>query len=149
MRLTWLATSHQKIFKKMNKLLSTSPIYQDLGLTFVRVATGLFMVYHGWEIFDSTKMNEYLQWDMFKNSSGGTMVYLGKGAELVGGFLLALGFWTRIGAAILFFTMAYIAFFVGHGKIWYEDQHPFLFVLLAVVFLVMGGGRWSLDKKFE
>ncbi len=36
-------------------------------------------------------------------------------------------------------------FFVGHGKIWYEDQHPFLFVLLAFVFFFIGGGKWSVD----
>jgi putative oxidoreductase len=133
----------------MNKLSTLAPIFQDFGLTSVRVITGLFMVYHGWEVFDATKMNEYAQWDMFKNSSGTFMVYLGKGAELVGGLMLTLGLFTRIGAIILFGTMAYIAFFIGHGKVWYEDQHPFMFVLLAIVFFVMGGGNWSLDKTLS
>jgi uncharacterized membrane protein YphA (DoxX/SURF4 family) len=34
---------------------------------------------------------------------------------------------------------------VGDGKIWYEDQHPFLFVLLAAVFFFTGPGKWSID----
>ena len=107
---------------------------------------GYFMFYHGWEIFDAKAMNSYLQWDMFKNSSSGkTMVYAGKAAELAGGLFLFIGLYTRIAAIILIGTMAYISFFVGHGKIWYDDQHPFLFVLLGFVFFFMGGGRWSAD----
>ena len=103
------------------------------------------MIYHGLEIFSAEKMNGYLQWDMFKNSSGKTLVYAGKGAELVGGVLMIFGLFTRIAALILMGTMSYITFFVGEGRIWQEEQHPFLFVVLAMVFLFIGGGRWSLD----
>lgn len=104
------------------------------------------MIYHGWEIFNPSLMNEYARWEMFKDLSyGNTLVYLGKGAEFAGGWLLALGLFTRLGALILLVTMGYISFFVGNGKVWAEDQHPFLFVVLAVVFLFMGGGRWSAD----
>lgn len=74
------------------------------------------------------------------------MVYIGKAAELVGGILLSLGLFTRIACVILIIVMSYIAFFVGHGKIWYEDQHPFLFVLLAFIFFFTGPGNFSLDK---
>jgi putative oxidoreductase len=131
----------------MQKLTSTTPLFQEFSLTMVRVITGFFMVYHGWEVFDATKMAEYAQWDSFKNQNGSFMVYLGKGAELVGGLLLTFGLFTRVGAVILLGTMAYITFFIGHGKVWYEDQHPFMFVLLAIVFLSLGGGRWSVDDK--
>jgi putative oxidoreductase len=116
------------------------------GIAIIRIIVGFFMIYHGWEIFDANKMNGYLQWDMFKNSTGKTLVYLGKGAELAGGVLLFIGLFTRIACIILILTMAYITFFVGHGKIWYEDQHPFLFVLLGFVFLFTGPGNMSLDK---
>ena len=131
----------------MNKFLSPSPIYQDLGLTIVRVITGLFMVYHGWEVFDAETMRGYLEWEVFKHPSGKTWVYFGKITELISGLLLAIGLFTRLGAFILLGTSAYIAFCVGHGIIWYNDQHPFMFVLLAIVYLTMGGGNWSLDKK--
>ena len=104
------------------------------------------MIYHGWEIFSPSKMNGYLEWDLFKTSSGKTLVYVGKAAELIAGIFLFLGLFTRLGALILISTMACISFFVGHGKIWYEDQYPFLFVLLGLVFFFMGPGAFSLDN---
>jgi putative oxidoreductase len=77
------------------------------------------------------------------------MVYAGKAAELGGGILLFLGLFTRIASLILIVTMAYIAFILGNGKVWYEDQHPFLLVLLSLVFLLLGGGRWSADSYIQ
>jgi putative oxidoreductase len=130
----------------MNRFFSSSPVWQTAGLTLIRFIVGSFMIYHGLEIFSEEKMNSYLQWELFKDSSSAKlMVYAGKGAELVGGILMFVGLFTRMAAIILIVTMSYISFGVGHGKVWYDDQHPFLFVLLAFVFLFMGGGRMSLD----
>lgn len=133
----------------MNKFFSSSPVWQNTGLALVRVILGLFLVYHGWEVFNAGKMTEYLAWDIFKTSaSSAFMVYTGKVAELVGGVLLSVGLLTRVSAIMIIGTMGYIAFFVGSGKIWYQDQHPFLFVLLATIFFFTGPGKWSLDYLF-
>ena len=130
----------------MNRSSSSMPLWQTAGLTLIRMTLAIFMIYHGWEVFSKSDMDKYLQWDMFKNSSGKILVYMGKGAEFVGGILLFFGLFTRIAAVILIGTMSYITFFVGKGRIWLPDeQYPFLFVLLAMVFLFIGGGRWSLD----
>lgn len=128
----------------MNKLLATLP-YSQAGLFIIRLVVGFFMIYHGWEIFYAAKMNPYLEWDVFKTSTGKTLVYAGKAAELIGGIFLFVGLFTRLACVILIGTMAYIAFFVGNGRIWYEDQHPFLFVLLGFVFLFTGPTKYSLD----
>jgi putative oxidoreductase len=134
----------------MKKFFSTQPIWYDGGLFIVRLILGIFMAYHGWEVFDKAKMEEYTTWEAFKNDASPVfMVYLGKGAELVGGILLILGWLTRVGALIIIFTMAYIAFFVGNGIVWYNDQHPFMFVLCALAFLFTGPGRYSLDAALE
>ena len=120
----------------MNSFFSPLPLWQDNGLALIRIIVGGFLIYHGWEIFDTPAMNEYLKWDMFKDSSTGkVLVYGGKVAELLSGILFVLGLFTRIACIILICTLGYIAFFVGHGKIWYEDQYPFLFVLIGVDFL--------------
>ena len=131
----------------MKTFFSSSPLWQSTGLTLIRMVVGFFMIYHGLEIFSEQKMNNYFQWDMFKNSSSAqTMVYIGKAAELIGGILLFIGLFTRVACVIIIVTMSYITFFVGHGKVWYEDQHPFLFVLLGFLFFFTGPGNFSLDK---
>ena len=130
----------------MKKFFSVQPVWLDGGLFLIRVILGFFMAFHGWEIFDKAKMDEYAAWDIFKNAgSPAFLVYLGKLAELAGGILLMLGWLTRLGALMIAITMACIALFVGNGKIWYEDQHPFMFVLLALVFFFAGPGRYSAD----
>lgn len=132
----------------MNRFFSTASFNQESGIAVVRVITGLFLVYHGWEVFNSTKINEYAGWDSLKNTPAPLLLaYLGKGGELLIGMMLVLGLLTRLACLILAWIMAYIIFFIGHGKIWYDDQHPFLFVLLAVVFFVSGSGKWSLDAR--
>ena len=95
----------------MNKFLSPLPLWQNAGLALVRLMVGAFMFYHGWEIFCPAKMNGYLEWDLFKTSSGKTLVYVGKAAELIAGIFLFLGLFTRLGALILIGTMACISFF--------------------------------------
>lgn len=131
----------------MNKIFSASPLWQTTGLCFVRIIVGFFMIYHGWEVFDKEIMSGYLTWDSFKGfSSPAFMVYMGKIAELIAGIFLLIGLFTRLASLVLIFTMIYVSFFVGHGKVWYEDQHPFLFVLLGLVFFFTGSGKWSVDQ---
>lgn len=130
----------------IRRLLSHSPIEQERGISVIRIIVGLFMVYHGWEVFDSETMKGYTAQDAFKDySSPLPLIYIGKSAELISGVLLTFGFLTRLGCIVLMFIMLYISLFVGHGRIWYEDQHPFLFVLLALVFIFTGPGKWSAD----
>ncbi|MEP7376247.1 MAG: DoxX family protein [Chitinophagaceae bacterium] len=131
----------------MNKIFSSSPLWQAEGLFLIRIIVGFFMIYHGCEVFSEEKMKPYFEWDVFKKfSSPALIVYTGKIAELVAGILLVIGLFTRAASLVLIFTMLYISFFVGHGKVWYDDQHPFLFVLLGLVFFFTGGGKWSVDQ---
>jgi putative oxidoreductase len=131
----------------MNKFFSPNSMMQENGIAFIRILIGIFLIYHGCEIFDAAKMREYAEWEMFKkNSNSSFMPYLGKAAELIAGFMLAIGLFTRIACLMIIGTMLYIAFIIGNGKIWYEDQYPFLFVLFALVFIFTGSGNFSIDK---
>ncbi|HRO68873.1 MAG TPA: DoxX family protein [Chitinophagaceae bacterium] len=125
----------------MNKLFSIDPIWPESGLAFIRIVVGIFMILHGAEIFNEETMRSYLTW----MSSPLYMIYFGKAAELIAGIMLALGFLTRLASVVLILTMLYISVFVGKGRIWYEDQHPFMFVLLGLVFFFLGPGRFSVD----
>lgn len=132
----------------MKPFFSPSPIQLHKVLVTVRIVVGLLILYHGFEIFDREVMNGYLEWDTFKKPAGKLLVYTGKSAELLSGVLLVLGLFTRVGALLQTGTFFYITFFVGHGRFWYEDQHPFLFALFGLLFLFTGPGAWSLDEKF-
>jgi uncharacterized membrane protein YphA (DoxX/SURF4 family) len=132
----------------IKRLLQPHALWQEQGLTVLRLVFGLLLVYHGWEIFNIETMKGYTSWDQFKDSSNPLLkVYVGKTSEFITGLLLTLGLFTRITCLWIIATMAYITFFVGNGKFWYEDQHPFMFILMASVFFFTGPGQYSLDNK--
>ncbi|MDB5275265.1 MAG: DoxX family protein [Ferruginibacter sp.] len=130
----------------MKPLLSPVPMNIKTTIGILRIIIGAMMLYHGAEVFNAVQMKEYAQSDMFKTSSSpALMPYIGKGAEFLSGLLLLLGLFTRIAAGILIVSMCYITFKIGHGKFWYEDQHPFMFVLFGLLFFFAGPGKWSID----
>ena len=117
------------------------------GLAILRIVTGLLVMYHGLEIFNSETMNSYLQWEKIKVLPFPVvMTYLGKGIELIGGIGLAIGLFTRISALLITLDMLFICFYIGSGKFYYEDQHPFLFANLAMVYFFAGPIRYAFDK---
>ena len=131
-----------------NALFSPQPLWQNNGLAILRIITGLLMTYHGAEIFDRTKMLPYMEWDVIKSlPAPETMLYIGKGLEFVTGLCFVLGLFTRIAAIIMAIDMLFICFKVGGGKFYYQDQHPFLFAMIALVFFFTGPVKWSLDKR--
>ncbi|MES2848625.1 MAG: DoxX family protein [Bacteroidota bacterium] len=133
----------------MMKLLSSEPLWQKNGLLLLRVVTGLLMAYHGLEVFKPEVIKGYTEWDVIKKlPSPLFMVYLGKGLELVTGICLTIGLFTRLSALFMFIDMIFICFKVGGGKFYYEDQHPFLFAMIALVFFFTGPVKWGLDFVF-
>lgn len=115
-------------------------------LAVLRIMTGLLLAYHGLEIFKPEVMKMYEDWDSIKAlPSGKLMTYVGKGAELVLGLMLAAGLFTRIAAAGLCMVMLFITFYIGEGRFWYEEQHPFLLAMLCAVFVVIRESVWSID----
>jgi putative oxidoreductase len=125
---------------------SPGGLWQNSGIAMIRIIVGVFMIYHGWEVFDANKMNEYSKWlTDIKFPSPGFLAYLGKSIELISGILITVGLFTRLAIIPLAITMAIICFGIGKGRVFMEDQHPFLFILLAFVFFFTGPGKWSLD----
>ena len=131
-----------------NSLLSPTHIFNG-GLLLIRVITGILMVYHGLEVFDSDKITGYSQWMTdLKFPLPTFMAYLGKGSEFIGGACLILGLFTRLACIPLIVTMLVVTFFMGEGRVFTDEQHPFLFALLSAMFVCVGAGKWSLDHYF-
>ncbi len=132
----------------MNKLFSSSPFYENEALASFRIIIGLFLVYHGWEVFEEEKIKEYSKWEVIqKMPSPLFMAYLGKGMELITGILLTVGLFTRIASLCMSVTMLFIVFKIGSGKFYADDQHPFLFALAGILFFFTGPVKWSIDQK--
>ena len=132
----------------MLRLFSSEPLSSYSTITAVfRIIIGIFMIYHGWEVFSKEPIDTYTGWltDMHFPQPR-LWAYLGKGIELAGGILLVLGLFTRLITVLLMPDMLFIVFVLGHGKIFYEDQYPFLFFLFFVFFFFAGPGKWSLDN---
>src|SRR2546422_8970203 len=130
----------------MKMLFSPEGYLMKDGLATLRILTGLLMAYHGLEIFNAETMKGYAQWDVIKSlpfSNG--IAYIGKGIELVSGICLGLGAFTRVASLMMAINMLFICFKIGHGKFYYEDQHPFLFAVIALVFFFTGPIKWALD----
>jgi putative oxidoreductase len=130
-------------------LLSPQPLFYETGLASIRIFVGLMMTYHGWEVFDNELMKGYFDWPQIKALPfpPAFSAYAGKGAELITGLCLIFGFLTRFAAIVMFLNMIFITFFMGEGRFYYQDQHPFLFAVIAAIFFFTGPVKWSMDQK--
>lgn len=134
----------------MNKFLSAKSLPGSAtAIGIIRVITGALVTYHGLELFDQSIIDKYLSWEKIQKLPAPVfMVYLGKIMELFAGLGLVFGFLTRAASLSLTVVMLFICFYVGKGIFYYDDQHPFLFALMGMLFFYNGPGKWSLDKLF-
>jgi hypothetical protein len=88
--------------------------------------------------FSESKINGYLEWDVFKGSNGKLLVMTGRLPTFE--YFLCLIF-NQV-ALFVIGTMIYITF-LGHGK-WYKINIHFIYSSLLVFFT--GAGRVSLDN---
>ncbi|MBL7740914.1 MAG: DoxX family protein [Chitinophagaceae bacterium] len=130
-----------------NWFFSSKAISVNGGLFITRVIVGAFMIYHGWEMFDGTKMEMYTGWFADrKYSNPEAWVIAGKLAELIAGIGFVLGLFTRLACIAAMAAFSGIIFLLGgKGEVFQGDQHPFLFVVIAFIFFFTGPGTWSAD----
>jgi putative oxidoreductase len=129
----------------INRIINTRPLSSDLGALVLRLIFGGFFVYYGY-----TKLAAYNQiLPMFGDIIGiGSQLSFNLVifAELICGFLVLVGFRTRITVIPIFITML-VAYFVAHAKDPFQaKQLAFLFLLLCIAVFVLGSGRYSIDS---
>ncbi|HVK60919.1 MAG TPA: DoxX family protein, partial [Bdellovibrionales bacterium] len=70
-------------------------------------------------------------------------------AELGGGFLLAVGFFTRPAAFFAGITM-FVASFMAHSSDPFQKQElSLIYLAMFLIFVALGGGRFSIDRLFR
>lgn len=129
----------------LRTLFSTKTIFEN-SLLLIRLTAGLLIFVHGLGTFNEGHMKGNIAWLSDLHFPAPVfMAYLGKGAELIGGVLLILGLFTRVAAIVLVINMLVICFVLGSGKIFTDDETPFLLLVLFVYLLLTGPGKISVD----
>lgn len=122
--------------------------FADAGLFLLRFGPGCIMAkVHGWG-----KVMHYSEYSAdFYNFLGlgsafsyGLVIF----AELVCALLLVLGFFTRLATIPLIIAMLVIIFDVNSGKPINNFETPLLYMMIYVVLMITGAGKYSLDYKF-
>lgn len=70
-------------------------------------------------------------------------------AEFFGGLLIAAGFFTRIALLPYIFTMLVAAFLVHINDGWGKMVLPLHYVVVGIVLLITGPGRYSMDERIS
>ena len=129
-------------------LLRSKPTYVNFGMLVLRLALGISMAYHGYLKFLSGAEGLYKVGSMLAPLGvSGSYELLGTFAafsELLGGILIALGLFTRLGSLLLvgvLFTATMLH--VDSGFFSWDYPSQMGFAALAIFF--MGGGRYSVD----
>lgn len=125
---------------------------QSPFLLFVRVYWGLQLSQNGWgKLHNLGRVTEFFS-SLGLPAPGPTAVFIST-VELIGGFLLVIGLFSRFIGLVLSIDMlmAYImadrealfAIFSDPGKFYVADPYTFLFAALLI--LIFGPGRIALD----
>lgn len=129
-------------------LFKGKPNYINFGLLFYRIALGASMFYHGYLKWLSGSEGLYKVGAMLAplGVSGGYEL-LGTAAaiaEMLGGILIILGLFTRIGALLLAGTLAVATILHINGNFFGWD-YPSQMAFGAIMLFFAGAGRYSFD----
>ena len=134
----------------LNFLFKSKPDYINFGLLFYRLALGISMFYHGYLKYVSGEQGLYKVGAMLSALGvlSGFEVILGtiaSYAEMVGGILLIIGLFTRIGTLLVVGTLAVATILNLNGNFFSWD-YPSQMGFGAIMLFFAGAGRYSLDK---
>ncbi len=126
--------------------ISIPVVYANLCLLLVRVSVGLFMLLaHGLPKLNRLTSGEPIK---FLDPFGlGPDVSLGMAvfAEVLCSFLVIIGLSTRLATIPLIITMAVAVTFAHANDPFSTKEKPLVFILVFLMLLVFGSGRYSID----
>jgi putative oxidoreductase len=136
----------------MNDFANRESRVGTVGLTLLRMVTGVILTAHGWE-----KLVGYREWHDNVVSLGlpfpDVLAPLAIAGELAGGVGLVLGLLTRVaglGAAITM-AVAIATVHISHGLFARNNgfEFPLLLLTSSLFFVLRGGGAASLDALWS
>lgn len=133
------------------KLLSVNPnkfISTDYSILLLRIGAGLMIFTHGLPKLLKVINGNFAFGDPIGLGPEVSLI-LAAFAEGICGLFIVLGLWTRLSAVILSINMAVAYFFAHAGDPFSAKEKSMLFLLLFVVILFTGGGKYSVDKKMD
>ena len=134
----------------MKKLLfATTPeksLFSEFSLTLLRVAFGLLLAgLHGaGKVPPSSQLIGGVEAMGFPMPT--LFAWLAGLAELAGGIFLAVGFLTRPSAFFIAVTMFVAAFGKHLEDPWKVKELSFIYLCIALVFVVRGANKFSIDR---
>ena len=122
-----------------------------LSWLLVRVTVGLMLLPHGWPKFVagiSATAASTLARRGIQPAEPLAVVLIA--LETLGGLCIALGLFTRFWAAAVTIEMAVIAYqYLPAGFGWTKPgyEYPLMWGIVALAFVILGGGRYSVDAR--
>ena len=145
-------TENTKLIPALNPVYGALDQVAETGL---RVAAGLFLIPHGAQKLFGAFGGYGLEatGQFFETQLGfshGYLAALAAGSvEVFAGLALALGLFTRVSAlAVAVLLAVATSVHLGAGFFWTDGgwAFPALWAIVAAMFVVKGGGRYSLDR---
>ncbi|MFM7774494.1 MAG: DoxX family protein [Candidatus Kapaibacterium sp.] len=130
----------------MRKIMQTGNM--GLAMVPIRLWCGAMMLHHGWSKV-SDNPQEFVAWvhtDLYLPEFLG---WAAIGGEFLGGFLVLIGLWTRIGALFVLCTMLVAGFVAHKDDPWSKKEHAVGYAVLAFSVLIAGGGMASIDERLS
>lgn len=120
----------------------------DLSMLILRLGFGILMIPHGYAKFVSfgEKQNDFMD---FMGLGPATSLVLAIIAELVCSALLVLGLFTRAATIPLIVTAIVITFLAHDGDVFGKGYGGFSYLLVYIVILLVGPGKFSLDAAIS
>lgn len=130
----------------IRKFLFGADADANLGLPILRVFIGAALLTHGWGKFFGGLGGFIENVGKMGFPAPAVLGFLAAFAESIGAILLAVGLLTRPAAFLIAATMAGAALKVHAGQGFAAQEMAWLYFFPAVLFLLKGGGKWSLDR---
>lgn len=121
-------------------------VQASIGLLWLRILVASFMLTHGAPKLMRLLSSEEIQFMNFMGMGPTVSFGLAVFAEFFCSVLLMLGLFTRLATIPLIVTMSTAAFVAHAADPFGTKERALLYLVVFVMLLITGGGRYSLDQ---